>query len=152
VVCGEPEVISGRAPQDAVVAVLRRNGRYLIILRGPNVYLPNYWAPLSGRVEPGETQAEAVVREVREEVGLHALPRSRVWRCETDGGDFVLHWWLADAEPGELVLDPIEVSDARWLSPEEFLRLAPIFEADREFFERILPAFAAKIRDDDEVR
>jgi 8-oxo-dGTP diphosphatase len=125
--------------QDAIVAVLRRSGRYLIILRSPDVYLPGYWAPLSGRVEPGETQADAVIREVREEVGLSAIPRGKVWECETDEGDYVLHWWLAEAAPGDLQLDPLEVSEARWLEPAEFLQLEPTFEADREFFERVLP-------------
>lgn len=153
---GPPAVASQRTPraasgdqastqsgaQDAVVAVLRRAGRYLIILRSPDVYLPGYWAPLSGRVEPGETQADAVVREVREEVGLVALPREKVWECETDEGAYLLHWWLADAAPGDLQLDPLEVSDARWLEPAEFLQLEPTFEADREFFRRVLPTMS----------
>ncbi|MEJ8668583.1 hypothetical protein WKI71_08715 [Streptomyces sp. MS1.AVA.1] len=34
---------------------------------------------------------------------------------------------------------PGEVAEARWVTPEEFLSLDPVFEGDREFFERILP-------------
>lgn len=134
-----PDVVA----QDCIVAVIPRAGRYLIILRSPNVHLPGYWAPLSGRIEPGETQPEAVIREVHEEVGLDARPRAKVWECETDDGGFILHWWLTDAA-GELRLDPQEVDAARWLTPSEFLAMEPTFVADREFFQRVLPTLTSR--------
>ncbi|WP_242886325.1 NUDIX domain-containing protein [Actinomadura litoris] len=123
----------------AVVAVLRRGGRVLVIRRGPEAQRSGYWAPLSGKVEPGESQADAVAREVHEEVGLRVTPLSKVWESETDDGRFQLHWWVADAETGDVVMDPGEVSDVRWVTPNEFLRMEPVFEGDREFFERLLP-------------
>ena len=125
--------------RQAIVAVLRRNGRILAIRRGPGVPRPGYWQPLSGKVEPGETQEQAVVREVREEVGLTVSPLAKVWESETDDGLFRLHWWTADATTGEVVPDPVEVAETRWVTPEEFLALTPVFDGDREFFERILP-------------
>ncbi|MGW2724514.1 NUDIX domain-containing protein [Streptomyces sp. NPDC001492] len=125
--------------RQAIVAVLRRNGRVLAIRRGPGVSRPGYWQPLSGKVEPGETQEQAVVREVREEVGLTVSPLAKVWESETDDGLFRLHWWTADATTGEIVPDPVEVAETRWVTPEEFLALTPVFDGDREFFERILP-------------
>jgi 8-oxo-dGTP pyrophosphatase MutT (NUDIX family) len=124
---------------DAVVAVLRREGLVLVIRRGPDVILPGYWTPLSGRVRSGESQPSAVVREVREEVGLEATPVARVWECDTEDGAFHLHWWLADAGPGELRLDPAEVTNARWIRPDEFANLTPTFADDRYFFAQILP-------------
>ncbi|WP_406205709.1 MULTISPECIES: NUDIX domain-containing protein [unclassified Streptomyces] len=127
------------AQREAIVAVLLRADRVLAIRRGPAVARPGYWQPLSGRIEPGETQREAVVREVREEVGLAVVPLAKVWESETDDGRFRLHWWTANAETGDIVPDPGEVAEARWVTPEEFLSLDPVFEGDREFFERILP-------------
>jgi 8-oxo-dGTP pyrophosphatase MutT (NUDIX family) len=124
---------------EAIVAVLLRGDRVLAIRRGPAVARPGYWQPLSGKIEPGETQRDAVVREAREEVGLSVSPLAKVWESETDDGRFRLHWWTARADTGELVPDPGEVGEARWVSPEEFLTLDPVFEGDREFFERILP-------------
>ncbi|RPF32062.1 NUDIX domain-containing protein [Streptomyces sp. TLI_185] len=125
--------------REAIVAVLRRGGRVLAIRRGPGVPRPGYWQPLSGKVEPGETQEQAVVREVREEVGLTVSPLAKVWESETDDGLFRLHWWTADATTDEVVPDPVEVAETRWVTPEEFLALTPVFDGDREFFERILP-------------
>ncbi|MEU9051943.1 NUDIX domain-containing protein [Streptomyces sp. NPDC048384] len=127
------------AQREAIVAVLLRADRVLAIRRGPAVARPGYWQPLSGKIEPGETQREAVVREVGEEVGLTVVPLAKVWESETDDGRFRLHWWTANAEAGDVVPDPGEVAEARWVTPEEFLSLDPVFEGDREFFERILP-------------
>jgi 8-oxo-dGTP pyrophosphatase MutT (NUDIX family) len=76
---------------DGVVAVIRREKRVLVIRRGPLVPWAGYWSPVSGKVEPDEGQGEAVVRELREEVGLRVEPVAKVWECVTDDGSFLLH-------------------------------------------------------------
>ena len=103
-----------------VAAVLDREGRFLIGKRSPHKQsAPGYWCPISGRVEPGETQAEAVVREVREETGLRVRARSKVAECDTHDGSAIIHWWrvetLDEAEglpPVGEKLDEGELDDA----------------------------------------
>ncbi|MEV0842315.1 NUDIX domain-containing protein [Actinocatenispora sera] len=128
-----------REQREAIVAVVRRGGRVLVIQRGPHARLPGYWAPLSGTVEPGETQEQTLVREVREEVGLRVSPTAKVWESRTDDGAYRLHWWTARAEDGPVELHPGEVSDVRWVTRQEFALLDPVFAADRVFFDRVLP-------------
>ncbi|WOX08375.1 NUDIX hydrolase [Streptomyces sp. N50] len=128
------------AQREAIVAVLRRADRVLVIRRGPDSARAGYWAPLSGKLEPGETQEEALVREVKEEVGLTVSPLSKVWQSDTDDGTFRLHWWTAtETGDGTIIPDPGEVSEVRWVTPTEFLTMTPAFAADREFFEHVLP-------------
>ncbi|MFD4880145.1 NUDIX domain-containing protein [Streptomyces sp. NPDC058420] len=128
------------AQREAIVAVLRRANRVLVIRRGPDSSRSGYWAPLSGKLEPGESQEEALVREVHEEVGLAVSPLNKVWESQADDGRFRLHWWTAtETGNGTIVPDPGEVSEVRWVTPAEFLTMTPLFEADREFFERVLP-------------
>ncbi len=119
--------------------MLTRGDEILVIKRGPQALLPGYWAPLSGRLEEGETHEQAVVREAMEEVGVSAHNLKRVWECPSSDGQFHLDWWMAEAGPEELKLQAGEVAEARWVSPEEFLRLEPNFEGDRDFFIEILP-------------
>ena len=126
-------------PVHAVVPILRKDGRVLVIKRGPGVILPGYWCPPSGRIEPGETPQEAIVREVEEELGLSAKPVAKVWECPTDDGDFTLHWWIADVEDFDELRPNEEVAEVLWVTPEEFLRLHPTFAGDRQFFQTVLP-------------
>ena len=125
-------------PIDAVVAVIVRDGKTLFIARPPGPW-SGRWGPVSGKVEPGEEQEAAVARETMEEVGLVVKPIEKVWENPSTSGRYCLHWWLAEYVSGELILDPREVGEARWLAPQEIFAL-PIFEGDREFYESVLPA------------
>jgi len=126
---------------EGIVAVIERRRRVLVIRRAQGVPFPGYWAPLSGRLEPGERQAEALVREVREEVGLVVRAGRKVWECPSSDGLYTLHWWVAhlEDEAHDVVPDPREVGAYAWVEPAEFERLDPVFEADAVFFREIFP-------------
>jgi 8-oxo-dGTP diphosphatase len=136
----------------AVVAVFRRGDRLLVIKRASGVILPGYWTPPSGRIEPGETHEQALIREVEEELGVKATPIAKVWECPTDDGEFLLHWWTADIDSHALRLDPTEVADARWVTCEEFLELEPTFSGDRDFIAHVLPTLAPTGSEPEEQR
>jgi 8-oxo-dGTP diphosphatase len=127
---------------DAVIAVITKGGKILLIQRAANIRGGGYWAPVSGEVEPGESQEAAVAREAMEEVGLTVRPLRKVWENVSTRGTFILHWWMAEYTSGELSLAAAEVSDARWLSVEEICALDGTFEGDREFYRKILPSLA----------
>jgi 8-oxo-dGTP pyrophosphatase MutT (NUDIX family) len=117
---------------EAVVAIVERDGRFLMGKRSAHkASAPGYWCPISGRVERGESQAAAVVREVREETGLNVIALARVAECDSHDGTTVLHWWrteLLDRAPARLEND--EHSELRWVSAEEMQRLEPVFSED----------------------
>jgi 8-oxo-dGTP pyrophosphatase MutT (NUDIX family) len=117
---------------DAVMAVLEREGRFLLGKRSlDRLIAPGYWCPISGRIEPGESQADAVVREVREETGLRVRALAKVAQCDTHDGNVILHWWLTellDAAPERLA--DAENSELRWFTPQELRELEPTFAED----------------------
>jgi A/G-specific adenine glycosylase len=55
---------------EAVVAIIARDGRYLIQQRADKGLLAGLWEFPGGKVEPGESLTAALKREVREEVGV----------------------------------------------------------------------------------
>jgi len=57
----------------AVDGILFREGEVLLIRRAGRTF-HNYWALPGGRVEEGETVEEALIREIKEEVGVNAIP------------------------------------------------------------------------------
>lgn len=48
-----------------------REGRILIARRKPEITLGGYWEFPGGKIEAGETPAEAAARELREEMDMH---------------------------------------------------------------------------------
>jgi 8-oxo-dGTP diphosphatase len=130
---------SARQPQrDVVVAVLERDGRFLVGKRSAHKAAGGYWCPITGGVDAGETQAEAVVREVREETGLAVRAVAKVAECDTHDGRCLMHWWRVltlDDSPARLAND--EHTALSWVTLDEMKRLSPVFLEDVAIFERI---------------
>lgn len=61
---------SSTRPIRVVAAVIAREGRYLITQRRPTAVLPLLWEFPGGRVEAGETDADALRREVMHRLGV----------------------------------------------------------------------------------
>ena len=111
-----------------VAAVIDQGGRYLITQRQANAVLPNLWEFPGGRVEAGESDAEALRRElverleanvaVGELISFVSHPYERytvdlyLYRCEL-------------AEPAPTGGFPCRaVQDYRWVTSDEFDRYA----------------------------
>ena len=103
-------------------------GRLLLIKRGhaPGAGL---WSLPGGRIEPGETDAEALVREMREETGLVIDPGQligTVRRPARDGAVFDIRDYAATVTGGTLRPGD-DAADARWVAASE-LESLPITE------------------------
>jgi ADP-ribose pyrophosphatase YjhB (NUDIX family) len=95
-------------------------GRLLMIKRGhePGAGL---WSIPGGRIEPGETDAEAVVREMIEETGLTVeVGRliGRVQRPGLNGAVIDIRDYAATVTGGTLRAGD-DAADARWVTPAE---------------------------------
>lgn len=53
-------------------AVIRRDGRLLLAQRGPGGSAADLWEFPGGKIEPGETAVDCLVRELDEELGIRA--------------------------------------------------------------------------------
>jgi ADP-ribose pyrophosphatase YjhB (NUDIX family) len=103
-------------------------GRLLLIQRA-NPPSAGTWSVPGGRCRPGESRADACVREVAEETGLAVRPLRSAGRVERDGPagirydieDFVCALFGGELRAGD------DAADARWVSAADLaaLELAP---------------------------
>jgi NAD+ diphosphatase len=95
-----------------------------LLARGANFPLPMY-SCLAGFVEPGENLEGAVVREVREEVGITVdgvrYMGSQPWPFPHS----LMIGFRADYVEGDLVLDETEIADAQWFRRDALPQIPP---------------------------
>ncbi|PXY32446.1 NUDIX hydrolase [Prauserella muralis] len=94
-------------------------GRLLLIQRAHEP-ARGRWSLPGGRVEAGETDADAVVRELREETGLDVLPGQLVGTVVR--GAYEIHDYACAVGGGELVAGD-DAAAARWVDGAAFAEL-----------------------------
>ncbi len=108
--------------QTVTAAVIRRNGAYLIARRSAGGDLSGKWEFPGGKCEPGESDADALARELREELAMEAAIGAYVagTRFEHAGRRYELKAYEAEWTGGGPELR--EHQEVRWVAPAEFDR------------------------------
>ena len=92
------------------------------------------WNGLGGKLEPGETPEECVIREVREESGLEiSKPQLKgviTFPEFSNNEDWYVFMFTADKFSGTLIDSP--EGDLEWVTDEALLSL-PLWEGDKIF-------------------
>lgn len=111
-------------PSVCVGAVAVDDGRLLLVRRGHEPGLGS-WSVPGGRVEPGETVQEAVVRELLEETGVEGVCTGLIGVVERIGDDH--HFVILDYGVEVLAPAPPEPGsdalEARWVALHEVAEL-----------------------------
>jgi 8-oxo-dGTP diphosphatase len=99
-------------------AIILHEGRVLATQRSESMHLPLKWEFPGGKVHEGESEEDCVVREIREELGIHIELVQRLTPTEWDYGSFAIRLipFVATYKGGTIQL--AEHRDAKWLTRE----------------------------------
>ncbi|MDL2209846.1 (deoxy)nucleoside triphosphate pyrophosphohydrolase [Desulfovibrio sp. OttesenSCG-928-O18] len=107
----------------AVAGILWRNGEFLAVQRPEGKVMAGFWEFPGGKIEPGETPAKALIRELSEELGI-VVSAPSFWRTVTHTyahGRVTLHVFHVRNFNGEPA--PMEDQAIRWTTPAAALDL-----------------------------
>ena len=121
---------------EVVAALIWRGERFLACQRPAHKARGLLWEFVGGKVEPGETQEEALIRECREELAITVVPRDIFMEVTHKYSDLTVHLTLFNAELPEGEPQALEHNDLRWVTVAEMDEL-PFCPADEEILERL---------------
>ena len=123
------------------VIVLIERGREMLLARSP-AFPPGVYSTVAGFVEPGESLEECVHREIFEEVGIRVTDLryfgSQPWPFPHSLMVGFVARWLE----GDIVIDGVEIEDARWFTPES---MPPALPFKQSIARRLVDDFLTRV-------
>ena len=120
------------------VGVLRRDGKVLACQRKRGGRYALKWEFPGGKVEPGESYEDCLVRELKEELSIqaHSVRRIEIQTAEyDDGGTFEVAYCEVPRFDGEPINNVFE--QIRWVSLKE-LQSMDILEGNKAFVAKMV--------------
>ena len=125
---------------EVVAALIRDGDRFMICQRPEGKKRALLWEFVGGKVEPGETKEEALIRECMEELAVTVAPQEIFMDVIHEYPDITVHLTLFTAAITEGIPQKLEHNDIRFITVEEI----PQYEfcpADVGILEKILESF-----------
>jgi 8-oxo-dGTP diphosphatase len=121
-----------------VAALIEHEGKILACQRARGQHFELMWEFPGGKVEPGEAPAQALARELREELGVRARICREVFRTRHSYAEMrepiELIFFLASAAPENV--HNLEFAQIAWRTPESLPELN-FLAADRELITKL---------------
>ena len=124
---------------EVVAALIWDENRFLACQRPAHKARGLLWEFVGGKVEPGETREQALIRECREELAVTVSVQDVFMEVDHVYPDLTVHLTLFNASISEGVPQKIEHNDLRWITVEEIDQY-PFCPADEEILRRLKEA------------
>ena len=125
---------------EVVAALIWDNNQFMICQRPAHKARALLWEFVGGKVEPGETKAQALIRECREELAVTLSVGDVFMDVVHRYPDITVHLTLFHATIAAGVPQKLEHNDIRWITPAEI----PDYDfcpADTEILKRITEVY-----------
>lgn len=121
---------------EVVAALIWDKNRFMICQRPAHKARGSLWEFVGGKVEPGESKEEALIRECREELGVTVDVGEIFMEVTHQYPDITVHLTLFSASIREGVPQKLEHQDIRWITAEEIGKYS-FCPADTEILEKL---------------
>lgn len=125
---------------EVVAALIWDNGKFMICQRPATKSCALLWEFVGGKVEPGETKEQALIRECKEELDIALSVGTPFIDVVHEYPDITVHLTLFNSIIADGVPKLLEHTDIKWITPAEIpnYNFCP---ADKEILERIITLF-----------
>ena len=121
---------------DVVAALIWEGDRFLACQRPAHKARGLLWEFVGGKVEPGESLENALIRECREELDITVAPRDVFMEVIHEYPDLTVRLTLFNATIAEGTPKALEHHDIRWITVQEIDSL-PFCPADEEILKKL---------------
>ena len=125
---------------EVVAALIWDNDKFMICQRPAHKARGLLWEFVGGKVEPGETNEQALIRECREELAVTLSVGSVFMDVIHEYPDLMVHLTLFNATIAEGEPQKLEHNDIQWITPSEIVNYE-FCPADEEILAKICEVY-----------
>ena len=125
--------------KNVIVAVIKSENNFLLAKRHPSKNDGGLWTPVTGWINKGEPEVEALAREVSEEIGATVINSKRLLAHMAKTGKVNLIWFQTQLSPTPepFVKAPDEITEIGWFSLDQIKELSAKGHAYPELYDRM---------------
>ena len=123
--------------RNVVAALIWDKDRFMICQRPLNKTRALQWEFVGGKTEEGETKAEALIRECREELDITVCVGDVFFEVDHEYPDIFIHLTLFNCTVASGEIKMLEHNDIKWITPDEIPRYE-FCPADKDILEKIM--------------
>ena len=125
---------------EVVAALIWDKDKFMICQRPAHKARALLWEFVGGKVEPGETKEQALIRECQEELAITLSVKDVFMDVVHEYPDITVHLSLFNASISEGVPQKLEHNDIQWILPKDIPQY-DFCPADEEILKRIVEVY-----------
>ncbi len=103
--------------------IFNERNEVLCALRSPTMSLPNYWEFPGGKINEGEMPQEALIREIKEELGCLISVGKKIEEVDHEYENIIVHLATYKAYIESGIPKALEHADLKWVQVKKLLEL-----------------------------